>query len=81
MSVDIAKRIFQLHRTGGDTGKALDRRLRRSKFLEHFANRSLPYSDGDGGNSNNTGNATLIELGHEIKLMFRQTRQGVCEKK
>ncbi|AFQ51927.1 putative transposase [Burkholderia cepacia GG4] len=39
VGVDIAKRVFQLRRIAADTGEVFDRQLRRSDFLEHFANR------------------------------------------
>ena len=38
--VDIAKRVFQLHRVEPQTGEIVALQLKREKLLEHFANRS-----------------------------------------
>lgn len=39
VGVDIAKRVFQLHWIAADIGEVFGKQLRRSDFLEHFANR------------------------------------------
>ena len=44
VGVDTAKRVFQLHWVEMETGEMVDLRLTRAKFLEHFANRSDPFS-------------------------------------
>lgn len=38
VGVDIAKRVFELHWIGAETGEVFDKQLLRSDFLEHFAN-------------------------------------------
>jgi hypothetical protein len=40
--MDIAKRVFQLHRVEMESGEIVSVQLKRGKFLEHFANRQ-PY--------------------------------------
>ena len=39
--LDIAKSVFQVHTLNMETGEILDKRLKREKVLEYFANRSV----------------------------------------
>lgn len=69
VGVDIAKRVFQLHWIAADTGEVFDKQLRRSDFLEHFANREpcLIGMEACGGSQHWA--RRLTELGHQVKLM------------
>lgn len=69
VGVDIAKRLFQLHWIAADTGEMFDKQLRRSDFLEHFANREpcLIGMEACGGSQHWA--RRLTELGHQVKLM------------
>ena len=40
VGVDTAKRVFQLHWVGKETGEIVEVKLTLAKFLEHLANRS-----------------------------------------
>ena len=69
VGVDIAKRVFQLHWVDVETGEITERRLTRSKFLEHFANRApcLVGMEACGGAQHWA--RRLQELGHEVRLL------------
>lgn len=69
VGVDIAKRVFQLHWIAADTGEVFNKQLRRSDFLEHFANREpcLIGMEACGGSQHWA--RRLTELGHQVKLM------------
>ena len=69
VGVDIAKRIFQLHWIAADTGEVFNKQLRRSDFLEHFANCEpcLIGMEACGGSQHWA--RRLTELGHQVKLM------------
>jgi transposase len=41
VGIDIAKSVFQVHYVDEETGEIVNRPIKRQKFLEHFANRSL----------------------------------------
>ena len=69
IGVDIAKNVFQLHWVDANTGEIFSKQLKRSVFLEFFANR-LPCLVG----MEACGDAQhwarrLTELGHQVKLM------------
>jgi len=40
VGVDVAKNVFQLHWVDADTGEIVSKQIKRSGFLEHFANRA-----------------------------------------
>jgi transposase len=66
---DIAKQVFQLHWIDPDTGEVIDRQLKRSAFLEHFANRQRCLIGMEACGGSQHWARRLTELGHEIKLM------------
>ena len=69
VGVDIAKRVFQLHRIDMGTGEIVSLQLKREKFLEHFANRApcLIGMEACGGAQHWARNLTA--LGHQVKLL------------
>ena len=69
VSVDTAKRVFQLHWVDIETGEIVDLRLTRAKFLEHFANRApcLVAMEACGGSQHWA--RSLQEFGHEVRLL------------
>src|SRR6218665_214199 len=69
IGVDIAKRVFQLHRVDVETGEIVGVQLKREKFLEHFANRArCLIGMGACGGAQHWARK-LIALGHEVKLL------------
>ena len=69
VGVDTAKRVFQLHWVDMETGEIVDLKLRRAKFLEHFANRApcVVVLEACGGSHHWA--RRLRELGHEPRLL------------
>ena len=69
IGVDIAKNVFQLHWVDGNTGEIFSKQLKRSVFLEFFANRApcLVGMEACGGAQHWA--RRLTELGHQVKLM------------
>ena len=67
--VDTAKRVFQLHWVDMETGEIVDLRLKRAKFLEHFANRApcLVAMEACGGSQHWA--RRIRDLGHEVRLL------------
>jgi len=67
--VDIAKRVFQLHRVEPQTGEILALQWRREKFLESFANRSSCLIGMQACGGAQHWARSLQKLGHEVKLL------------
>lgn len=69
VGVDIAKSVIQVHLIDSETGEITNKAIRRSRFLEYFANRTpcLIGMEACGG-SQHWGRC-LIAMGHEVKLM------------
>lgn len=69
VGVDTAKRVFQLYWVEMETGKSMSLKLRRARFLEHFANRTpcLVAMEVCGGSQHWA--RRLRELGHETRLL------------
>ena len=69
LTVDIAKRVFQLHWVELGSGEIVSVQLKRAKFLEHFANRlpCLIGMEACGGAQHWA--RELHKLGHEVKLL------------
>lgn len=67
--VDVAKRVFQLHTVDAETGEITSRQVKRSVFLEQFANRApcLIGMEACGGAQHWA--RELVKMGHEVKLM------------
>jgi len=69
VGIDIAKSVFQLHYVDAETGEIVNRPIKRSRFLEYFANRApcLIGMEACGGAQHWA--RELIKMGHQIKLM------------
>ncbi|CAN7212348.1 IS110 family transposase [Trinickia sp. LjRoot230] len=69
VGVDIAKNVFQVHYVDEATGEIVNKPIRRSKFLEHFANcaRCLIGMEACGGAHHWA--RQLTQMGHEVRLM------------
>jgi transposase len=69
VGVDIAKRVFQLHWVEAESGEIVSLQLKRSRFLQHFANRSpcLIGMEACGGSQHWA--RELHKLGHEVRLL------------
>lgn len=69
VGVDTAKQVFQLHWVDAETGEMFSKQLKRSKFLEHFANKApcLIGMEACGGSQHWA--RRLQDMGHEVKLM------------
>jgi transposase len=69
VGVDIAKRVFQLHWVGAETGEMVALQLKRERFLEHFANRSSCVIGMEACGGSQHWARALQKLGHEVKLL------------
>lgn len=69
VGVDIAKSVMQIHWVDPETGEVVNRPVKRSAFLEYFANRSpcLVGMESCGGSQHWA--RRLIDMGHQVKLM------------
>lgn len=69
VGVDVAKRVFQLHWVEPETGEIVSKQIKRTGFLEHFANRApcLIGMEACGGAQHWA--RQLTKLGHQVKLM------------
>lgn len=69
VGVDVAKNVFQLHWVDAETGEIVSKQIKRSGFLEHFANRApcLIGMEACGGAQHWA--RRLISMGHLVKLM------------
>ena len=70
--VDIAKNVFQLHWVLPETGEVFDKQLKRSQFLEHFANLSPCVIGMEACGGSQHWARRLMEMGHQVKLMSGQ---------
>lgn len=69
VGVEIAKSVFQLYWKDTDTGEVINRQLKRSAFLEHFANREPCLIGMEACGRSQHWARGLIDLGHKVKLM------------
>lgn len=69
VGIDVAKRVFQVHWADVESGEIVTLRLKRVKFLEHFANRTpcLIGMEACGGAQHWA--RELVKLGHQVKLL------------
>jgi len=69
VGVDIAKSVFQLHWVDAETGEIISKQVKRSVFLEQFANRApcLIGMEACGGAQHWA--RRLMEMGHQVRLM------------
>lgn len=69
VGVDIAKNIFQVHWIDPDSGEIVSKRVKRAKFLEHFANREPCLIGMEACGGAHHWARQLAKMGHEVKLM------------
>lgn len=69
VGVDVAKRVFQLHWVENASGEIVSLKLRREKFLEHFAKRALCVVGMEACGGSQHRARELVKLGHEVKLI------------
>ncbi|HDR9085962.1 transposase [Burkholderia vietnamiensis] len=69
VGVDIAKSVFQVHHLDENTGAIVNKAIKRSAFLDYFANRSpcLIGMEACGGAQHWA--RRLMEMGHDVRLM------------
>jgi transposase len=72
VGVDIAKTVFQLHYVDPETGEIVNRRIKRAKFLEHFANREPCLIGMEACAGAHHWARQLTKMGHQVKLMPAQ---------
>lgn len=69
VGIDIAKSVFQVHYVDAETGEVINRTLRRSVFLQHFANRSPCLIGMEACSGAQHWARELIKLGHQVRLL------------
>lgn len=69
VGVDIAKQVFQVHYIDQATGEIVNKPIKRSKFLEHFANRARCLIGMEACGGAHHWARQLARQGHEIRLM------------
>ena len=69
VSVDTAKRVFQLYWVDMGTGEIVNLRLTRAGFLEHFANRAACRVAMEACGGSQHWARRLRERGHEVRLL------------
>lgn len=69
VGIDIAKSVFQVHYVHEETGEVVNRALRRSVFLQHFANRSPCLIGMEACSGSQHWARELSKLGHDVRLM------------
>lgn len=82
VGVDTAKCVFQAYSVEQETGEVINKQLKRSQFLQWFANRApcLIGMEACGGSQHWA--RKLQELGHEVKLMSgKMVKAFVCGNK
>lgn len=67
--LDIAKSVFQIHTLNMETGEILDKRLKREKVLEYFANRSVSVVAMEACGGAHHWARQLQKLGHQVYLV------------
>lgn len=69
VGIDIAKNVFQVHYIDPDTGEIVNKPIKRSQFLEYFANRSRCMIGMEACGSSHHWARQLTAMGHAVKLM------------
>ena len=67
--VDVAKQVFQIHSVDQSTGEIIRKQLKRSQFLEYFANRAPSLIGMEACGGAHHWARRLQAMGHEVKLM------------
>jgi transposase len=69
VGVDIAKNIFQVHWVDPDSGEIVSKRIKRARFLEHFANWEPCLIGMEACGGAHHWARQLAKMGHQVKLM------------
>jgi len=69
VGIDIAKNVFQVHYVDEGTGEIVKKQLKRARFLEFFANRSLCLIGMEACGGAHHWARQLMGLGHQVRLM------------
>ncbi|MCP2091684.1 UNVERIFIED_ORG: transposase [Paraburkholderia sediminicola] len=69
VGVDIAKNVIRLHYIDAETGKIVNKPVKRTAFLEHFSNRSACLIGMEACGSSQHWARKLTAMGHQVKLM------------
>jgi len=69
VGIDIAKQVFQVHYVDRETGEIVNRAIKRTKFLEHFANRAACLIGMEACGGAHHWARQLMQMGHEVRLM------------
>ncbi|MFA8356935.1 IS110 family transposase [Burkholderia ubonensis] len=69
VGVDIAKAVFQVHYVDEETGEAVNKPIKRAKFLEHFANRTPCLIGMEACGGAHHWARQFRKMGHQVKLM------------
>lgn len=67
--MDIAKNVIQLHYIDAETGEIVNKLVKRTAFLEHFANRSACLIGMEACGGSQHWARKLTAMGHQVKLM------------
>jgi transposase len=76
VGMDIAKQVFQLYWVEADTGEVKNVKLRRSKVLEHFANRPACLVGMEACGGAQHWARELVKLGHQVRLLAGKAVKG-----
>lgn len=69
VGVDIAKNVFHVHYIDPETGEVVNKAIRRTQFLEHFANRAQCLIGMEACGGAHHWARQLMAMGHRVKLM------------
>ncbi|BCF97293.1 IS110 family transposase (plasmid) [Paraburkholderia sp. PGU19] len=69
VGVDIAKSVFQVHYVDPESGEIVNKRIKRARFLEYFANRQPCRIGMEACGGAHHWARQLIRMGHQVKLM------------
>ena len=72
VGVDVAKNVFQAHWVAPETGEIYNIKIKRARFLEHFAGRSRCLIGMEACGGAQHWARELSKLGHTVKLMAAQ---------
>ena len=76
VGVDTAKDVLQAYWVDAEKSQVINKQIKRSKFLEHFANRSPCIIGMEACGGSHHWARELIKMGHEVKLMPGKVVKG-----
>jgi transposase len=72
VGIDIAKNVFQVHYVDRQTGEIINKQIKRTRFLESFANRAPCLIGMEACGGAHHWARQLIQMGHQVRLMPAQ---------